>query len=223
MVLINYNWRGFTDTIWRAVGSDVTCNISTGRSYWWRSKRTGWVGCKDGACRIASLYSFIWYFFLDAWSLKRWITALANHWAALDLSGIVEAPWIWTRRVEWCKCTLNTAQMLKIVNEGEVHRSYLYGMEWNGIRCLGSRLLCLATDSLLHQGDPRPGYQNRSNTRASRTSLRDRRQPVSGCNTSVSLFYSYCVCSTMCLLFIVFVKYTDLIASKWSQFLNKIH
>ena len=72
------------------------------------------------------------------------------------------------------------------------------GMEFS---CLGSRLLCLATDSLLHQGDPRPGYQNRSNTRASRTSLRDRRQPVSGCNTSVSLFYSYCVCSTMCLLY----------------------
>ena len=40
-----------------------------------------------------------------------------------------------------------------------------YGMEFS---CLGSRHLCLVTDSLLHQGDPRPGYQNRLNTQASR-------------------------------------------------------
>ena len=69
--------------------------------------------------------------------------------------------------------------------------------EWNGMEfsCLGSRLLCLATDSLLHQGDPRPGYQNRLNTQASR------RPWETGCNSSGSLFYSHCVCSTMCLLY----------------------
>ena len=34
--------------------------------------------------------------------------------------------------------------------------------------CLGSRHLCLAIDSLLHQGDPRPRGRKRSNTQASR-------------------------------------------------------